>query len=81
MTSKNNPGEKNNHFFCKSNNLKLLFAPIDNQRSFGVVERMKQTPKSRLGVMRSDHTTPFELASTEESLRTEPQKSLHSKPI
>ena len=26
--------------FCKSNNLKLLFAPVDDRRSIGVLERL-----------------------------------------
>ena len=31
--------------FCKSNNIKLLFAPVDDHRAIGVVERMIQTIK------------------------------------
>ena len=34
-------------FFCNSNNLKLLFAPVDDNRAIGVVERMIQTLKRR----------------------------------
>ena len=40
--------------FCKSNNIKLLFAPVDDHRSIGVVERLIQTLKRRLGVMKID---------------------------
>ena len=29
--------------FCRSNNIKLLFAPVDDHRAIGVVERMIQT--------------------------------------
>ena len=50
--------------FCNSNNIKLLFAPVDDHRAIGVVERMIQTLKRRLAVMRIDKTnTPYRLAS------------------
>ena len=50
--------------FCKSNNIKLLFAPVDDHRAIGVVERMIQTIKRRLAVMRIDQThSPYKLAS------------------
>ena len=50
--------------FCRSNNIKLLFAPVDDHRAIGVVERMIQTIKRRLEVMRIDPTnTPYKLAS------------------
>ena len=50
--------------FCRSNNIKLLFAPVDDHRAIGVVERMIQTIKRRLAVMRIDQTnTPYKLAS------------------
>ena len=42
--------------FCNSNNIKLLFAPVDDHRAIGVVERMIQTLKRRLAVMRIDKT-------------------------
>ena len=50
--------------FCNTNNIKLLFAPVDDHRAIGVVERVIQTLKHRLGVMRRDPAnTPYELAS------------------
>ena len=43
---------------------KLLFAPVDDHRAMGVVERMIQTLKRRLGVTTIDKTiTPYRLAS------------------
>ena len=36
--------------FCKTNNLKLLFTPVDDHRAIGVVQRIIQTLKRRLGV-------------------------------
>ena len=50
--------------FCKSKNVKLLFSPVDEHRSIGVVERLIKTLKRRLGVMKIDSkNTPFRLAS------------------
>ena len=50
--------------FCNTNNVKLLFAPVDGHRAIGVVERMFQTLKRRLGVMKFDRSnTPYKLAS------------------
>ena len=48
-------------FFCKSNNINLIFAPVDDHRSIGVVERLIQKLKRRrLGVMRIDkNNTPL----------------------
>ena len=40
--------------FYNSNNIKLLFAPVDDHRAIGVVERTIQTLKRRLAVMRID---------------------------
>ena len=40
--------------FCNSNNIKLLFALVDDHRAMGVVERMIQTLKHRLAVTRID---------------------------
>ena len=52
------------HLFCGTNNIKLLFAPVDDHRAIGVVERMIQTLKRRLAVMKNDQTnTPYKLAS------------------
>ena len=36
--------------------MKLLFAPVDDHRAIEVVERMIQTLKHRLAVMRIDKT-------------------------
>ena len=50
--------------FCRSNNIKLLFAPVDDHRAIGVVQQMIQTIKRRLAVMRTDQTnTSYKLAS------------------
>ena len=50
--------------FCHTNNFKLLFAPVDDHRAIGVVERMIQTLKRRLAITRIDKTnTPYKLAS------------------
>ena len=46
--------------FCKSNNIKLLFASVDDHRSIGVVERLIQTLKRRL----DPYNTPFKIASS-----------------
>ena len=47
-----------------TNNIKCLFAPVDDYRAIGVVETMIQTLKRRLAVMRIDKTnTPYKLAS------------------
>ena len=40
----------------RKNNIKLLFAPVDDHRAIGDVERMIQTIKRRLAVMRIDQT-------------------------
>ena len=51
-------------FFCNSNHIKILFAPVDEHRAIEVVERMTQTLKRILAVMRIDKTnTPYRLAS------------------
>ena len=50
--------------FCNTNHIKLLFKPVDDHRAIGVVERMIQALKRRLGVMRIDPAnTPYKLAS------------------
>ena len=52
------------HFFWNSNDIKVLFAPVDDHSAIGVVERMIQTLKRRLAVIRIDKTnTPYRLAS------------------
>ena len=49
---------------CRTNNIKLLLAPVDDHRAIGVVERMMQTLKRRLAVLRTDQTnTMYKLAS------------------
>ena len=56
---------KNFQLFCKSKNIKLLFAPVDDHRSIGVVEVLTKILKRRLGVMRIDpNSTPFKIASS-----------------
>ena len=50
--------------FCNTKNIKLLFAPVDDHRAIGVVERMIVTVKRGLGVMRIDPANiPYNLAS------------------
>ena len=52
------------HIFCRTNNRKILFAPVDDHRAIGVVEGMIQTIKRRLAVMKIDQSnTPYKLAS------------------
>ena len=63
--------------FCHTNNIKLLFAPVDDHRAIGLVKRLIQILKRRLAVMRIDKTnTPYKLASnvaeTFKSLRITP---------
>ena len=63
---------KNVQFFHNTNNIKILFAPVDDLRAIGVIERMIQTLKFRLGLMRIYQTnTPYKLASDlDEILKT-----------
>ena len=50
--------------YCKNNNIKLIFAPVDDHRSIGMVERLIRTLKSRLSVMKIDkRNKPYKLAS------------------
>ena len=56
--------QKKFQLFSNTNNLNLLFAPVDDHRAIGVVEKMIQTLKRRLGVMRIDSANkPYKLAS------------------
>ena len=36
--------------YCKTNNFKLIFAPVDDHRAMGKVERLIRTLKSRLAI-------------------------------
>ena len=59
--------------FCNTNNIKLLFAPVDDHGAIGVVERMIQTLKHRQGVMRIDPAnTPYNLASDVAEIKKKP---------
>ena len=50
--------------FCKNNNIKLIFAPVDDYRSIGMVERLIRTFKSRFSVMKIDNrNVPYKFAS------------------
>ena len=50
--------------YCKSKNIKLIFAPVDDHRSMGMVERLIRTLKTRLSIMKIDkNITPYKLAS------------------
>ena len=45
--------------YCKNNNIKLIFAPVDDHRSIGMVEHLIR----RLSVMRIDkRNKPYKLA-------------------
>ena len=45
---------KNFEIFCKDNNIKLILAPAGDHRGTGLVERMIQTLKRRLSVIKVD---------------------------
>ena len=50
--------------YCKSNNVKLIFAPVDDHRAMGMVERLMRTLKSRLAIMKIVKSNqPYKLAS------------------
>ena len=50
--------------YCKSKNIKLIFAPVDDHRSMGMVERLIRTLKTRLSIMKiNKNNTPYKLAS------------------
>ena len=50
--------------YCKNNNIKLIFAPVDDHRSLGMVERLLRTLKSRLSLMKTDsRNRPYKIAS------------------
>ena len=43
----------------------MLFAPVDDHRSIGVLEKLIQTLKRRLGIIKIDpNNTPFKIASS-----------------
>ena len=50
--------------YYKNHNIKIIFAPVDDRRSIGIVEILKRTFKTRLSVMKIDNRNrPFKLAS------------------
>ena len=50
--------------YCKTHIIKLIFAPVDDHRAIGMVERLIRTLKSRLAIMKIDKSNrPFKLAS------------------
>ena len=50
--------------YCKTNNIKLIFAPVDDHRAMGMVERLIRILKSRLAIMKIDKSNqPNKLAS------------------
>ena len=50
--------------YCKIKNIKLKFAPVDDHRSMGMVERLIRTLKTRLSIMKIDkNNSPYKLAS------------------
>ena len=55
---------KNFLVYCKTNHIKLIFAPVDDHRAMGMVERLIRTLKSRLAIMKIDKSNqPYKLAS------------------
>ena len=40
--------------YCKTNNIKIIFAPVDDHRAMGMVERLIRTLKLRLAIMKID---------------------------
>ena len=56
--------KKKFQIFCRTNNIKLIFAPVEDHRAIGVVERMIETIKRRFAVMKIDQiNTQNKLAS------------------
>ena len=50
--------------YCKSKNIKLIFAPVDDHRSMGMLERLIRTLNTRLSIMKIDkNNSPYKLAS------------------
>ena len=50
--------------YCKTNNVKLIFAPVDDHRAMDMVERLIRTLKSRLAIMKIVKSNqPYKLAS------------------
>ena len=50
--------------YCKDNNIKFIFAPVDDHRSIGMVEQLIRTLKARLSVMKIDNRNkPYKIAS------------------
>ena len=48
--------------FCNKNNIKIIFAPANDHRSIGLVERLIQTVKRRLGCIKLDaNQRPFNI--------------------
>ena len=58
--------------FCNTNGIKLLFAPVDDHRAIGVVERRIQKLKQRLWVLRIDQTNASDVAKFIKTLRITP---------
>ena len=60
--------------YCKTNNIKLIFAPVDDHRAIRMVERLIRTLKSRLAIMKIDkNKKPCKFASdVAELIRTLP---------
>ena len=40
--------------YCKDKNIKLILAPAEDHRATGMVERLIQTIKRRIAIMKSD---------------------------
>ena len=50
--------------YCKTNNIRIIFAPVDDHRAMGMVERLIRTLKLRLAIMKIDkNNKPYKLAS------------------
>ena len=49
--------------YCKTNHIKLIFAPVDDHRAMGMVARLIRPLKSRLAIMKIDKNNTYKLAS------------------
>ena len=72
--------------FSNTNNIKLLFAPVDDHRAIGMVERLIRTLNMRLSIMKIDKTNkPFKLASNvaelNKTLRITPNSTTKVTPV
>ena len=70
----------------QNNTIKLIFAPVDNHRSTGIVERLIRTLKTQLSIVKTCSTNkPYKLASDEaeiiKTLRVAPNATTEITPF